>query len=487
MTSLKDKFKRLFASVLTLAIISCSNPWDDRENNGDANLKENLTEAISNTTETSQFAELLVQTGYDKVLADSKSYTVFVPTNEAMAQVGSEILNDSNALNRFVRNHIALTIYSSIRKEDETQIRMLGTKYLIFKGSTTIDDATIVSADHYANNGVFHIVNKALTPKMNIWEYVKSQEGNSAMSDYLLSLKDFSIYESDVAGKVLSESIGAGYLADSLTNSYLRNVYNLNNEKNAYTLFLMEDVGYNSEVDKMKPYLIKESNDPAKDSTAIYSSYFTVRDMVFPKKYEKEELPETLTSKFGVVVPVDKTQIVNEIHLSNGVIYVMGKVDVPLDKRLVPTQIEGERLSGFLPSNKGVNVLFRDRIDPAGVFFNDIFVSNPGVSLFTLNYKAKDMFSTTYKVSWRAYNNRSGSISQKLRVGGEYNENGVVVNPIKEFDYISVQPNVFDPIYIGDVTLAKSGDIDLISLIAGTTSSSELTLDYLKFVPQVKP
>ncbi|GEL10821.1 Uncaracterized surface protein containing fasciclin (FAS1) repeats [Flavobacterium glycines] len=488
MISLKNKYKRLFASVLILAIISCSNPWDDRIDNGDANLKVNLSEAIANTPEVSQFAQLLVQAGYDKVLADSKSYTVFVPTNEAMAQVSAEILNDSDALNKFIRNHITLTTFSSIRKEENTQIRMFGTKYLTFKGSTMIDDATIVSADHYAKNGVFHIIDKALTPKLNIWEYVKSQDGNSAMSHYLLSLKAFSIYTSDVAGKTLSESIGAGYLADSLTNSYLKNVYNLNNEKNSYTLFLMEDAGYNSEVTKVKPYLIKPSNSVTVDSTAIYSSYFTARDMAFPKKYEIDELPATLTSRFGVEVPVDKTQIVGQpIHLSNGIVYIMKKVDVPLQKRLVTTKIEGEKLSSFLPSDRRTYILYRDRIDPAGVFFNDVFVSSPGVTLFTLNYNAKDMFSTTFKVYWRAYNNRSAAISQKLRVGGNYNTSGVLVNVIKDFGYVNVQPNVFDEIYLGDVTLTNSGNIDLISLIAGTTSTSELTLDYLKFVPQVKP
>lgn len=487
MITIKNKYKRLLASVLTLAIISCANPWDDRENNGDDNLNISLNEAIANTSETSQFAALLTKTGYDKILAASKTYTVFVPTNAAMATVDPAILNDPAELVKFVGNHIALTAYSSIREEEETRIKMSGTKYLTFKGSTMIDDATIVSANHYAKNGVFHVIDKALTPKINIWQYVKSLEGNSDMSDYLLSLKDFSIYASDEAGKILSESIGAGYLADSLTNSYLKNVYNLNNEKNNYTLFLMEDGGYAAEVDKMKPYLIKESNDPAIDSTAIYANYFTVRDLAFVGKYERNELPESLTSRFGVEFPVDKTQIVEEIHLSNGIIYVMGRVDVALEKRLVPTQIEGEKLSSFLPSDRRTFILYRDRIDPAGVFFNDVFVSNPGVSQFILNYNAKDMFSTTYKVSWRAYNNRSANISQKLRVGGEYDENGVLVNVIKDFGYMNVLPNVFDPVYIGDVTFVKAGNIDLISLIAGTSSSSELTLDYLQFVPQVKP
>ncbi len=276
MTQFKFNYKRLFASVLTLAMISCSNPWDDRINNDDANLRVNLNEAITNTAEVSQFAQLLVETGYDKVLAASKTYTVFAPTNEAMAQVSDAILKNPAALVSFVANHITLTTYSSIRTNQNERIKMFTNKNLIFKGSTMIDDATIVSPDHYAANGVFHIINKALTPKLNIWQYIKTQAGASEISDYLLTLKEFNIYKTDSIGKALSTAVGAGYLSDSLTNSYLKNVYNLNNENNSYTIFLMQNSGYNAEVNKMKPYLTKTSNDPDKDSTAIYSKYFKI-------------------------------------------------------------------------------------------------------------------------------------------------------------------------------------------------------------------
>ena len=60
----KNNYKRLFVSLFTIALVSCANPWDDRENSDDSNLDKNLTEAIASTPEVSQFAELLVQSGY---------------------------------------------------------------------------------------------------------------------------------------------------------------------------------------------------------------------------------------------------------------------------------------------------------------------------------------------------------------------------------------------------------------------------------------
>lgn len=494
MNLLKLNYKRLLVGVLTIALVSCSSPWDERQEIDDANLKVTLDVAIKNTAGTSDFTKLLVETGYDTILAASKTYTVFVPTNEAMAQVDPAILNDPEALKEFVGNHIALTAFSSVRGTEETQIKMFSTKYLVFKGAALIDDATIINADHYAANGVFHIIDKVLTPKMNIWQYVNSKAGTSAMSDYLLSLKEFSIYASDVSGKVIANAV-PGYLSDSLSNSYLKNVYNLNNEKNSYTLFLMEDDGYNAEVDKMKPYLVKKTNDPAIDSTAIYSKYFTLRDMVYAKKYEPNNLPATLTSRFGVEVPIDKTQIVGEpIHLSNGIVYIMKKVDVPLEKRLLTTKIEGESFFSYTAYSGSRNKIFyRDKKDPFGVFFNDVMVQDPGRAEFTLNYRAKDFYSTKYKVYWRAINDRQTNVfQQRLRIGGKSVTTGTTTTwagTLYDVPLTNVELNNYDEVYLGEFTLAQAMDIDWISLIAANTTTNgnnSLSLDYLKFIPQIQ-
>jgi len=485
MIALKLNYKKLFVGILTIALVSCSDPWGDHQDNGDNNLNVNLSEAITNTTETTKFAELLVKTGYDKVLSESKTYTVFAPTNEAMAQVDASILNDPNKAVFFVQNHIALTAYSSVRDKASEKVKMLSAKYLIFKGSTTIDDATIVTADKYAANGVFHIVNKALTPKQNIWEYVNSQSSASAMSKYLLSLSqaDINIYKADSIAKL---NPIPGRYADSLTNSYLRNVYNLNNEKNSYTLFLMEDAGYTTEVDKLKPYLTKNSA----ARTDIFGSYFTVRDMAFPKAYQINELPAVLTTRFGVNVPIDKTQIVSQIVLSNGIVYIMKKVDVKLTDRLVTTKIEGESTNLYSPytSSARSKILYRDVKDPSGVLFNDIMVKNPGFSSFTLHYSATDVYSTTYRVYWKAINDlQTAVISQRLMIGTVYT-NGIPTAAIKDFGYKDVAVKFYDEVYIGDFTPTQAGNIDMISLLASATATTgyTVTLDYLKFVPVVK-
>ncbi|MBP6460241.1 MAG: hypothetical protein KA264_09110, partial [Crocinitomicaceae bacterium] len=235
------------------------------------------------------------------------------------------------------------------------------------------------------------------------------------------------------------------------------------------------------------------SNNPAIDSTAIYSKFFTLRDMAYPKAYKVNDLPATLTSRFGVEVPIDKTQIVGEpIKLSNGLVYIMKKVDVPLAKRILTRKIEGEKnMSNFNGSRNAI--YYRDKKDPFGVLFNDAIVQNPGTAIFMLNYDAKDMYSTTYRVYWRAINDfQANAVSQRLNMYGKYViTNNIVTSTdlIATFPYTNVVPNFYDEVLIGEFTLDKARNIDLISLIAAnstTNGNNSLTLDYLKFVPVLK-
>lgn len=488
MIALKLNYKKLFIGFIAIALASCSDPWDDRKSN-DSNLDINLTQAIANNPETSKFAEALVKTGYDKVLKESKTYTVFVPTNDAMDKVSISILNNTDALVFFVQNHITLTAFSSVRDNPSEKIQMYSNKFLVFKGANLIDDAPIVDADNYVSNGVYHVVSKALTPKMNIWQYVNSKTSTSEMSKYLKSLTELNIYRADSIAKLATKP---GFYADSLSNSYLRNVYNLNNEKNSYTLFLMEDGGYATEVDKLKPYLVK--NSAARTDT--YSSYFTVRDLAFPKAYLPNELPSTLTTRFGVTVPIDKTQIVGEpIILSNGVVYIMKKVDVPVANRLLTTKIEGENNTYFFPYTNGnrATIFYRDRKDLNGVLYNDVMQYHrvtEGPNFF-INYAATDLYSTNYKVYWRAINEQSNVFQQRLVIGTVFKTDGTIdlTKGLMVFPYMNVDVKMYDEVYIGEFSLPQAGNIDTISLLSTVTTTignNSLTLDYLKFVPVVK-
>ncbi|MCR8666805.1 fasciclin domain-containing protein [Aestuariibaculum sp. M13] len=481
--------KAILASLSLLAVVSCSDPWDDHAKSSDDNLKQNLGERLTSISETSEFGKLLTETGYDRVLTGTKTYTVWAPTNAAMAAVPASELANLESKKLFVSNHIALTSVGSVSTQDTVTVQMMSNKYLEFIGGEVMDGAPVVTPDQYTSNGLYHIVSDALVPRSNIWEYIKSMNGSNAMSTYLVSLNEFNIYPSDSTAKATAEAISPAIIySDSLTNSYLRNVYNLNNEKNKYTFFLLEDDAYNAEVTKLEPYLTKSNA----DSTTTYASYFNVRDFAFHKSVSQENLPDTLVSRFGVKVPIDKDNIIEQVNLSNGVLYVMSSMDVPLETRLLTTQIEGERPVGFSQGDKRGNTFYREKEDLDGVAFEDIMVQNHGVPLFTIYYRAPDLYSTTYKVYWRAINDiQSNTFQQRVRIGGGFNELGEFVDEIATLNYTDVAPNVYDEVYVGEFYIDQLGSInnELISLIAANSASNgvnTLTLDYIKLVPVIK-
>lgn len=485
MMSIKTYTKIFLACVGLISAVACSEPWDDHTKTNDQNLSQNLSERIESTAQTSEFGKLLAETGLDGLLSGSKTYTVWAPNNDAMNQVDPSLLSDLSKKRLFVRNHIALTAFSSVTEQDTVTVQMLSDKYLEFRNGSMLEDAPVVTADQYASNGLFHIVSKALEPRQNIWQYVNSMAGSNAMSSYLLSLNGFDIYRNDSIAKASEPEIHELY-ADSLKNSYLNNVYNLNNEKNKYTFFLLENNGFNTEVENLEPYLMKGTA----DSTQTYARYFTVRDMAFHKAVARENLSSTqFVSRFGVEVPIDEDNIVDEILLSNGIVYVMSALEVPLENRLQTTQIEGEEPDGFSQNDKRANTFYREKEDPNGELFYDIMVQNHGQPSFAINYSANNMYSTTYQVYWRAINDIQGNaFTQTLRVGGTINEEGEVVDPIAELP-AEVDLNVYDEVYVGEFTLEEAGRLDLLSLVAantGVNGENTLSLDYLKLVPVIK-
>ena len=477
--------KYLSLGLVLLAISSCSEPWEDHAEVNDPNLELNLSEAISQNSQTSEFGKLLAETGYDKILASSRTYTVFAPTNEGLAAVDASALSSLQAKKQFVANHVAITAFSSVSQQDTVDIQMYSEKYLQFIGGTRIADAQVVDADNYTANGLFHIINKGLTPRRNIWEFIQDRASTNAMSAYLLELNEFDLYPRDSVAKA---NAIPGTEADSLTNSYFTNVYNLNNEQNKYTFFLLDDQSFSEETSKLRSYM----NRTSEDSTSIYTNYFTARDLAFHKAIARENLPDTLVSKFGVKIPLNEATISEEIELSNGVVYVMSKLDIPLETRLVTTIIEGENPNGFSQSDKRANTFYREKEDPQGNVFFDIMVQNHRVPRFTVYYNASNLYTTTYEVYWRAINDiQNNTFQQRVSFGGSISAmDGTLQEPFAELPYTDVEPNTYGEVYIGEFTLDQKGrDALLISLIAANSSTdgvNTLTLDYLKLVPVIK-
>jgi uncharacterized surface protein with fasciclin (FAS1) repeats len=145
-------------SVLCLILTySCNKKWDDYNKVNDAGLAINLLAAINKNPELSQFSAYLTQTGYDKVVASSKSFTIWAPTNAAFQKVSPAILQDTAKLKQLIGNHIANQIYLTTSINDLVYVKTMNGKNVTFR-KTSVDDQPIVTADQYVGNGILHVI-----------------------------------------------------------------------------------------------------------------------------------------------------------------------------------------------------------------------------------------------------------------------------------------------------------------------------------------
>jgi uncharacterized surface protein with fasciclin (FAS1) repeats len=112
--------------------------------------------------------------GLVETLSLSGPYTVFAPTNEAFAKLGAtvdELLKPENKakLVEILKYHVVggATMAADL-KDGQTVETLQGTEVTVrlSEKGAMINESTVTTADVAASNGVVHIVDNVLMPKM---------------------------------------------------------------------------------------------------------------------------------------------------------------------------------------------------------------------------------------------------------------------------------------------------------------------------------
>ncbi|WP_315817797.1 fasciclin domain-containing protein [Paraflavitalea speifideaquila] len=173
------------------------------------------------------------------MIASSKTFTVFVPTNTALATLDPALVNDAPKLRLFVANHIANQIYQTASVTAPLRLKMLSDKYNNMLGRK-LEDANITEADHYAKNGVFHIIDKLVPALPNAWEFLETSPlAPGKQREYLLSLYR-NVFDTTNAVQIgVDPTTGQPVYqpgTDSVrTNLFWRNVHDLRDESKQFT------------------------------------------------------------------------------------------------------------------------------------------------------------------------------------------------------------------------------------------------------------
>ncbi len=477
-----------FAACLAILLLnSCSKATDDHNSVTDPSLNKNLLELIKSNPQLSTFAKYLTQTGYDQVIASTKDYTVFAPSNTAIATLDATVINDPVKLKKFVGNHITAQLCNTNSVTVTKRLLMLSGKYNNMLRAK-IELANITTANQYASNGLLQITDNMLPALDNCWEFLNNNSNAAAkQKNFMLSLfrNVYDVTNAIVTGvnPITGDPIYQAGTDSIYTNLFWNKVHDLRNESKQYTLFMLADGTWDSEVAKFLPYYVTNTT----DSNTLVTSWNVVKDFAVDTVYDPATIPDTVLSKFGTKLPVEKSAIVKTIKTSNGIVYIMNKLNVQPASKFKTYLIQGENYAGYLV-NRRSNTYFREKFNPVtGNNYTDVLVYNHGVSSFWLRYDIEEVPSIKYKAYWVAVNDFILAVppavpltfTQKLAPG---------LPTATTFPYTTVTEKNYNEVYIGEFTNSKYSPVYNIYLVAAATTVKEtnpLMCDYIKLVPSL--
>lgn len=473
-----NKFLSKIMLVAVLAGATGCDKWDEHNESLDAKASQTLMEQINANPDLEKFAALLVKSGLDKEIL-SRTYSIFAPTDAALASLDASIEADSAKLRQFVSNHIALQTYFTGSVVSEKRIPMINGKYHNILGKN-IGDAKITTADQYAKNGVLHVVDKMLPYLANSWNFIENNPLMPTLNkNYILS-NYYKTFDEENAVQIGVDSLGFPVYqpgTDSITtNIFWNTVYDIRDESKEYTTFVLTDAAWAAESSRLAPYYT--------DSLSrIFSNANMIQEYAIEGAYNATELPDSIVSRYNVKLGINKGAIVQTIRTSNGYVHIMNKMTVRLEDKFKPIIVEAENWS-FSSANRLANTYKREMLDTStGRRFVDIVVYNHGLALFNYGYRINNVVGRQkYKAYWVAVHNSIGGItvpfSQKLGID--------TATSVKYFGYTVVPLNSYKEQLIGEFTLPayrEKMNIFLTAANSTTASVNPLVCDYIKLEP----
>lgn len=361
--------------MVILALGACENEqWDDHYEQSDNRLDTDLLAFIGADPELSTFYDLIIQTGFDKLIMDDQAYTVWAPVNEAFSSVPSEILNDPERLMDLIGNHISTFSFASTSQIENGLVKVLNNKYIEYlndEETGSFSGVDVVSNDNLCSNGIIHKISDVALVRENIWSYFTNSDDFTVMNEYLAqyNVTLFDTLNSVVVGQnSLGQTVYDSVFVES--NSYFNLIGDLDSEEERYSLIALSDDVYNDAYGLISPYFTHPDVEVVKNRTneTIYNN------LNFPWIDTDIHTSGYLTNTYGNSLFVDQSLLANEVVLSNGNLFMPESYSFdPKDLIYKPVRYEVEntdrREVGSL-SDLTINKVYD--VSASGLFTNKI-------------------------------------------------------------------------------------------------------------------
>lgn len=248
------KYLTILAStcVAMLPFTSCQDAaWDDHYSPTGTTATASLMEQLSGRNEFSTFLSLLKQTGGDSILSCDQTFTVFAPTNAALADINA----DANTMSEVIKNHVARYIYGPSNLVDTAylRIKMLNGKYQEFtRDKSTVSFAGIALSGEpiQATNGIIYPLTNKAEYYSNLWELLTNGvERYDSLYKFIAGFNDTTTVKSPI-------EVGKNSRGQMLYfhNQWMKKYGSIHLEDSLYTAFLLTNTGWNNAYQTISPY-----------------------------------------------------------------------------------------------------------------------------------------------------------------------------------------------------------------------------------------
>jgi len=440
--------KYIMITVAAVVMAGCD-AWKDAKDIEGSDRNKNLYELLSENPDVSTFVKALDLTGYAEKLSADMSYTVFAPSNSALSGLD---MTDSTALANLVQNYISEKIaYADANGSfDLNSILMLNGKNVSINGNK-IEGVPVSKWNIASKNGVIHIIDGTIENRMNIWEYLQTVKDDPTV-DFIAS---FSEKVMDMQRSVQTGVNGNGqpvYDTIWIDRNTLLDSTPLANETATATFVLLDKSG----LDALKVKYAKYFAETDSAQMAIDIMKEITSDMIL--RYQKIDANGRYPNLSGVLVDVKAADITQSYTASNGIVYRATAADVKMyQNKIKPLTIEAENYINRWPdawqtrprnwASGGQDVALKSRTrhsydyDTASTYedtlktvagadsivVRDTIITTKVNNLYSFNYRSENewptantlgepnayisymprMYSTDYKIFWKAYDDNS--------------------------------------------------------------------------------
>lgn len=396
----KIGYPALFFLLSSLSFSSCRDAWDAHYSLEDTGkIDSNIFDYIKSRSDLSIFQAMILKTGYDTILSQSKAYTVWAPTDSSLANIS--IPTDTASLRKLVENHIASYAHP-VSQAENMNITMLNGKRLVFNfqdTSATMDGVSVIEKDRATRNGLVQVMSGVLPYRYNQWENILNSNGLDSLKKYVLSLNK----------KVLDNvrSYDNGVFIDSffITTNQIDLLGSFNLEDSIYTSILPDNAAWIEAYNRISSYYKTKPSDGGAFAQRTNTLWTMVSDLFFWGRINTPVLTKKLVSTYWTTLTNPDSLFMNaeKMILSNGYAYKTSKLNhKAVDSWCKEIRIEAESaFSGRFITNYELTVN-----SSLGTNFNAsnneyVFckpTTNNGVPPLTLNFPIPNTLSTKYNI-----------------------------------------------------------------------------------------